>query len=83
VLRFDSIAMVWHDPGRPSLSIIALAVDRAGNSLAGRIPGGGTADDIEITDKAPTAGDEFLAALLHEVLQAQYEWTTTAFGLVP
>jgi hypothetical protein len=83
VLRFDSIAMVWRDPDRPSFSVIALAVDRAGNFLAGWIPGGGTARDIEVTDEAPTAGDKLLAALLHEVLQAQYDWTTTAFGLVP
>lgn len=82
-LRFDSIAMVWHDPDRPSFSLVALAIDRAGNFLAGRIPDGGGADDIELTDEAPTAGDEFLAVLLHELLQAQYEWTTAVFGLVP
>lgn len=83
VLRFDSIAMAWRDPDRTSLSSIALAMDRAGNFLAGWIPDGGTADDIAMTDEPPTAGDKFLAALLHELLQAQYDWTTTAFGLVP
>jgi hypothetical protein len=83
VLRFDSIAMAWHDPDRPSFAIIALAMDRAGNFLAGWIRDGGTADDIELTDEAPSTADKVLAALLHEVLQAQYEWTTTAFGLVP
>jgi hypothetical protein len=83
VLRFDSITMVWCDPDRPSFSLIALAVDRAGNFLAGWIPAEGTPDDIEMTDEPPTSGDKFLAALLHELLQAQYEWTTTAFGLVP
>lgn len=83
VLRFDSIAMVWRDAGRPSFSLVALAVDRAGNFLVGWIPSGGTTRDIELADEAPTSDDKVLAALLHEVLQAQYEWTTTAFGLVP
>jgi hypothetical protein len=83
VLRFDSIAMAWRDNDRPEFSLIALAVDRAGNFLAGWIRAGGTARDIELTDEAPASGDKLLAALLLEVLQAQYEWTTTAFGLVP
>lgn len=82
VLRFDSIAMVWHDPDRATLSMVALAVDRAGNALAGRLPAGGTAADIEITDDKP-ADDDAIVALLHEVLQAQYDWTSTAFGLAP
>jgi len=82
VLRFDSIAMVWHDPDRTMFSLFALAVDRAGNALAGWVPDGGTAADIELTDERSIA-DDILVALLHELLQAQYEWTTTAFGLVP
>ena len=82
VLRFDSIAMVWCDPGRAMFSLVALAVDRAGNALAGRLPSGGGLADIEVTDERSTA-DDLIVALLHEVLQAQYEWTTTAFGLVP
>ena len=82
VLRFDSIAMVWHDPGRAKFSLVALAVDRAGNALAGRLPAGGSAADIEVTDDKPSA-DDMIVALLHEVLQAQYEWTTTAFGPDP
>jgi hypothetical protein len=83
VLRFDSIAMVWHDRDRAMFSMVALAVDRAGNALAGRLPAGGTTADIEVTDDEPSAADDMLIALLHEVLQAQYDWTTTAFGLVP
>ena len=82
VLRFDSIAMVWHDPGRTMYSLVALAVDRAGNSLAGWVPAGGTAADIEVTHERSIA-DDVIVALLHELLQAQYDWTTTAFGLVP
>ncbi len=82
VLRFDSIVMVWHDPDRAMFSMVALAVDRAGNALAGRLPAGGTATDIEIIDDRP-ADDDMIIGLLHEVLQAQYDWTTTAFGLVP
>jgi hypothetical protein len=80
VLRFDSIVMVWHDPGRTAFSMVALAVDRAGNALAGRIPADGTTADIEITDEEP-ADDDKIVALLRDVLQAQYEWTSTAFGL--
>jgi hypothetical protein len=80
VLRFDSIVMVWHDPGRTAFSMVALAVDRAGNALAGRIPADGTTADIEITDEEP-ADDDKIIALLRDVLQAQYEWTSTAFGL--
>jgi len=82
VLRFDSIAMVWHDPDRAALSMVALAVDRAGNALAGRIPAGGTAADIEIVDGESPAGD-MIAVLLRDVLLAQYEWTSKVFGLVP
>jgi hypothetical protein len=82
VLRFDSIAMVWHDPARAALSMVAVAVDRAGNALAGQIPAGGTSADIEITDdEAPD--DEAVAGLLRDVLLAQYEWTAAVFGLVP
>lgn len=82
VLRFDSIAMVWHDPGRAMLPVVALAVDRAGNALAGWLPDGGTAADIAVSDDDPAAED-LIIALLHELLQAQYEWTSTVFGLVP
>ena len=82
VLRFDSIAMVWHDPGRAMFSLVALAVDRAGNALAGWLPDGGGATDIEVSDDE-SATDDIIVALLHELLQAQYDWTTTAFGLVP
>jgi hypothetical protein len=82
VLRFDSIAMVWHDPGSAAFSLVALVVDRAGNALAGRIPAGGTAADIEMTGDEPTAGDA-IADLLRDVLLAQYEWTSAVFGLVP
>jgi hypothetical protein len=82
VLRFDSIAMVWHDPGRAAFSMVTLAVDRTGNALAGRIPAGGTSADIEITDHEPPAGGN-VVALLRDVLLAQYEWTSAVFGLVP
>lgn len=81
VLRFDSIAMVWHDPGRAALSMVALAVDRAGNALAGRIPAGGTAADIEIVDDESPS--DRIVVLLRDVLLAQYEWTSKVFGLVP
>jgi len=57
-------------------------VDRAGNAVAGRIPAGGTPEDIEITDDEPQA-DDVIAALLRDVLLAQYEWTSAVFGLVP
>jgi hypothetical protein len=82
VLRFDSIAMVWHDPARAAFSMVALAVDRAGNAVAGRIPAGGTSADIEIIDDEPPA-DDVIAVLLRDVLLAQYEWTSAVFGLVP
>jgi len=82
VLRFDSIAMVWHDPGRAAFPMVAVAVDRAGNALAGRIPAGGTSADIEIIDDGPPAGD-IIVVLLRDVLLAQYEWTCAVFGLVP
>jgi hypothetical protein len=82
VLRFDSIAMAWHDPRRAAFSVVALVVDRAGNTLAGRIPAGGTSADIEISDDEP-AVDDTIAALLRDVLLAQYEWTSAVFGLVP
>jgi hypothetical protein len=78
VLRFDSIAMVWQDPGRAAFSMVAVAVDRAGNALAGRIPAGGTSADIEIIE-----ADDTIVALLRDVLLAQYEWTSAVFGLVP
>ena len=82
VLRFDSIAMVWHDPARAAFSTVAVAVDRAGNAVAGQIPAGGTSADIEITDvEAPD--DDVTAGLLRDVLLAQYEWTAAVFGLVP
>jgi len=83
VLRFDSIAMAWRDRDRSAFSLVALAVDRAGNCLAGGIPDGGTAAAIKITDKPPDARDKCLATLLYELLQAQYDWTAAAFGLVP
>jgi hypothetical protein len=74
--------MVWHDPARTAFSTVAVAVDRAGNALAGQIPAGGTSADIEITDdEAPD--DEAIAGLLRDVLLAQYEWTAAVFGLVP
>jgi hypothetical protein len=82
VLRFDSIAMVWHDPRRAAFSMVAVAVDRAGNALAGRIPAGGTSADIEIIDGEPLA-DDIIVGLLRDVLLAQYEWTSNVFGLVP
>jgi hypothetical protein len=82
VLRFDAIAMVWHDPGRAAFSMVALAVDRAGNALAGRIPAGGTSVDIEVVDDEPPAGDT-IVVLLRDVLLAQYEWTSAVFGLIP
>jgi hypothetical protein len=81
VLRFDSIAMVWHDPARVAFSMVAVAVDRTGNALAGRIRAGGTSADIEITDDEPP--DDVIAGLLRDVLLAQYEWTAAVFGLVP
>jgi hypothetical protein len=80
VLRFDSIVMVWRDPALTTFSLVALAVDRAGHALAGRIPADGTAADIQVTDDEPAADDKIIA-LLRDVLQAQYEWTATAFGL--
>ena len=82
VLRFDSIAMVWHDPARTTFSMVAVVVDRAGNALAGRIPADGTAADIQVIDNTP-GGDDVVAGLLRDVLLAQYEWTSTVFGLVP
>ena len=82
VMRFDSIALAWHDPGRAPGPVVALAVDRAGNALAGWLPDGGTGADIEVTDDVPAA-DDLIAGLLRELLQAQYEWTSTVFGLVP
>jgi hypothetical protein len=81
-LRFDSIAMVWHDPARTAFSMVAVVVDRAGNALAGRIPADGTAADIQVIDNTP-GGDDVVAGLLRDVLLAQYEWTSTVFGLVP
>ena len=82
VLRFDSIVMAWRDAEHPAFSLVALAVDRAGNFLAGRVPDSGTEADIEVTDEAPDARDKAFLVLLHELLQAQYDWTTTAFGLI-
>jgi hypothetical protein len=79
ILRFDSIVMIWHDPGRSAFSLVALAVDRAGHALAGRVPADGGAADIEVTEGEPAA-DEKIVALLRDVLQAQYEWTSAAFG---
>jgi hypothetical protein len=75
--------MAWHDPARAAFSVIAVAVDRAGNAVAGRIPAGGTPAGIEITDGGPPAGDDSVAGLLRDVLLAQYEWTSAVFGLVP
>jgi hypothetical protein len=82
VLRFDSIAMVWHDPARAAFSVVALVVDRAGNALGGRVPAGGTPADIEIVGDKPS-DDEVIVRLLRDVLLAQYEWTSAVFGLVP
>lgn len=82
VLRFDSIAMVWHDPARAAFSVIAVVVDRSGNALVGRIPAGGTSADIQVLDNA-SSGDDVIIGLLRDVLLAQYEWTSTVFGLVP
>jgi hypothetical protein len=82
VLRFDSIAIAWRDPGRGAFSVVALAVDRTGNALAGRIPAGGTSADIEIV-AGELSADDVIVALLRDVLLAQYEWTSAVFGLVP
>ncbi|MGH3264259.1 MAG: hypothetical protein ACRDNS_19940 [Trebonia sp.] len=82
VLRFDSIAMAWHDPGRSAFSIVAVVVDRAGNALTGHIPAGGTSADIRVIDSQPS-GDDLIIGLLRDVLLAQYEWTSKVFGLVP
>jgi hypothetical protein len=87
VLRFDSIAMVWPseltpaarpaDAGLPT--VIAVAVDRAGNALCGWMPRAGSAADIELNDEELTADDP-IVALLRDVLLAQYEWTCKVFG---
>ena len=82
ILRFDSIAMVWHDPARVGFSMVAVVVDRSGNALAGRIPAGGTSADIQVIGDPPS-GDDVIIGLLRDVLLAQYEWTSTVFGLVP
>lgn len=82
VLRFDAIAMVWRDPRLAGFSMVALVVDRTGNCLAGRVPDGGDATDIEVVRGEPPA-DDGIAVLLHDVLLAQYEWTSAVFGVVP
>jgi hypothetical protein len=82
VLRFDAIAMVWRDPRLAGFSMVALVVDRAGNCLTGRVPHGGDASDIEVVRDEPPADDD-IPVLLHDVLLAQYEWTSAVFGLIP
>ena len=83
MLRFDSIAMAWHDNDRPEMAVVAVAVDRAGHALAGQIPRGGSAADVSIGDEASCDGDESIAVLLYELLQAQYTWTSATFGTIP
>ena len=70
------------DPRLAGFSMVALVVDRTGNCLAGRVPDGGDATDIEVVRGEPPAGDG-IAVLLHDVLLAQYEWTSAVFGAVP
>jgi hypothetical protein len=62
--------------------VIAVAVDRASNALYGWVPQAGSTTDIQVTGDGLTASDP-IVALLRDVLLAQYEWTSSVFGLVP
>jgi hypothetical protein len=88
VLRFDSIAIVWpseltaatESAGSGTPTLIAVAVDRAGNVLYGWMPRAGPAAEIELNDEELTADDP-IVVLLRGVLTAQYEWTCKVFEL--
>jgi hypothetical protein len=99
VLRFDSIAMAWPSqltarvlaghrgatPAEPRprvATVITVAVDRAGHTLYGWVPQAGGTADIELTGEGLTISDP-IAALLLDVLLAQYEWTAKVFGPEP
>lgn len=67
------------DPLPATAAMLALAVDRAGNALIGWVPDTGTRADIHVRGSAVTTQDR-IAALLLDVLLAQYAWTSAVFG---
>jgi hypothetical protein len=89
VLRFDSIALAWQ-PRRVGQAegVAAWVVDRAGNALAGVMPADstvladGTVAGIEVSTDMLDPGDQIIP-LLRAVLDAQYAWTTSVFGISP
>jgi hypothetical protein len=62
-------------------SVAAWAADRAGTSLLGWGPLGGTSEQIAVSDDL--ALDDPVIMLLREILDAQYAWTTKVFGSGP
>ena len=83
MLRFDSIALVWEARlAGPDNGVSALVVDRKGNVLAGLIPADGTVAGIVVRADLIDPDDEVIG-LLREVLDAQYAWTTSVFGISP
>jgi hypothetical protein len=89
VLRFDSIALAWDARlvGQAD-GVAAWVVDRAGNTLAGLAPADaavladGTVPGITVRADLLDPDDQVIP-LLRDLLDAQYEWTTSVFGISP
>jgi hypothetical protein len=62
--------------------LITVAVDRAGVTLLGYAPSGGTEDDIIVAEASGSAMDDVAPSLL-DLLHAHHAWTTAAFADAP
>jgi hypothetical protein len=62
-------------------SVAAWAADRTGSALLGWGPIGGVTGEISVSDDLTL--DDPVIALLREILEAQYAWTTKVFGTGP
>jgi hypothetical protein len=62
-------------------SVAAWATDRMGAALLGWVPIGGTGSQVRVTNDLSL--DDPVIALLREILDAQYAWTTAVFGCGP
>lgn len=70
------------DSSRAVPATVCVAADRAGGTLVGWLPATGSHPGIKIADDV-LAADDPIAALLRDVLLAQYAWTSAVFGPVP
>jgi hypothetical protein len=69
-------------PDASEAILVTVTVDRAGATLLAYVPCDGTEEDI-IVAAATGSGVDDVALPLHDLLDAQYTWTTACFGTQP